>query len=239
MKTRNKNLILIGLLWVCMCLSHSAKSQVLISLIFGDKINSEKNLFGIHFNESLNSISNFEGTKAIPTFNLGLFFTHKLNEQWMINVEALPKYRKGAKDLAFYSLEDPNLDQIFSMAEINRQINYLGLPISARYLLKDRWFVETGPQINFRLGATDIFTKTSNEDEVIYKKDIREEVARWDFGYVAGIGFLLGKNQENTLGIRYHGGLTDVLPDYPGTNSHAQWAIYTNLPIGRGKVKDH
>ncbi|TDQ19688.1 outer membrane protein with beta-barrel domain [Algoriphagus boseongensis] len=212
-------------------------SQVLMSLIFGDKLNSEDNLFGIHLNESLNTISNFEPSQSTSSFNLGLFFSKRMNDKWMLNLEMLAKYRRGANEIPAYSLGDENLDQLFQNTSVTREINYLSLPLSARYFLGERFFLEAGPQISLRTGAKDIFESSEDKDILSYKKDIRDQVNRWDFGYLTGIGFMIGKDQVNTLGIRHHESWSDVLIEEPGKQTNSQWALFVNLPIGRGKMK--
>lgn len=237
MKFNFKPLISLGIGIFCLSFVPQAKAQVLISLIFGDKINSEKNYFGIHLNESFNSISNFQDTKSLATFNLGLFFSHRFDEKWMLNVEALPKYRKGAKNLEAYSLGSPELDESFADAKVSRTINYMGLPVTMRYFVATSWFVEAGPQLNMRLKARDIFEIEPDEDEAFYKNDVRDQVSKWDFGLVMGTGMFIGKDHAKAVGVRYHKGLSDVLPNLADKQTHGQWSLYLNLPIGRGKMK--
>lgn len=228
----------LGVFILCLLGAPSAKSQVLISLIFGDKLNTESNYFGIHLNESVTGISNFQNTQSLATFNLGLYFSHRWNEKWMLNVEALPKYRKGAKNLTPYSLGSSELDESFSEAEVSRVINYMGLPVTIRYFIKSAWFLEAGPQLNMRLKAQDIFTVDFESDEATYKNDIRNQVSKWDFDVVMGTGLFLGKTQDKAIGIRYHQGISDVLPDLDNKQSYGQWSLFLNLPIGRGKLKE-
>ena len=57
-----------------------ADSQVLLSLIFGDKLNSGKIEFGLDGGINLSNMSNTEGNMA-PDWNLGFFFYIDLSEK--------------------------------------------------------------------------------------------------------------------------------------------------------------
>lgn len=215
----------------------NSQAQVLMSLIFGDKLNTENNYFGLHLDQSFNSMSNPESHKSFRTFNMGLFFSHKLDEHWMINFDMLAKYRRGVKGLDTYSLGDEALDEVSSEAEVSRSINYLSVPITMRYYASRSIFLEAGPQLSMRLGARDVFEISNDKDQGTYKNDIRDQVNKWDTGVVLGAGMMIGKDKVNALGLRYHGGFSDVMPDFSEKQKHNTWAIYANLPIGRGKMK--
>ena len=104
----------------------SARSQVILSLIFGDKLNSEELMFGIHMQYSWNTLSNMEPSSSLKKFNLGLFLTYKLNERWQINTEPMAKYSRGATGMTPYTLGDPALDATFASGSFSGQRVMLG-----------------------------------------------------------------------------------------------------------------
>lgn len=64
-----------GLLLLFMLFSIAqARSQVLISLIFGDKLNSPFLEFGLEGGINLSDISGLESSGTNPGFNLGFYF---------------------------------------------------------------------------------------------------------------------------------------------------------------------
>src|SRR3954466_8859109 len=82
-------ILFIGLI----CLSASqAHSQVIIALLFGDKLNSDKLEFGLAGGLNLSHISNISDTKNRSGFNLGLFLNIKLDDNFFLRVEAVPKF---------------------------------------------------------------------------------------------------------------------------------------------------
>lgn len=234
----SKSSILIGFILLCLTLpSTPGRGQVILSLIFGDELNSEKNLFGIHLSGSTNHFSNFPDTQDLRAFNLGLFFTHKFNEKYMLNFDLLAKYQRGVKGIPFYDSGNEDINGIFEGKTGARRINYLSIPVSFRYLASERLFFEAGPQISMRTKAWDVFETEIADDPIEYRHDIRDQVSRFDLGYLAGIGLIIGKDKINALGIRHQKGFTDTLNEQEGSQKHSQWSIYANLPIGRGKMK--
>jgi hypothetical protein len=76
----------------------SAQSQVLISLIFGDKLNSPFLEFGLDGGLNFSTISNLETSGTEMGFNLGFYFDikSKKNPAWMINTGVIVKSPMGA-----------------------------------------------------------------------------------------------------------------------------------------------
>ncbi|WP_224483313.1 porin family protein [Robertkochia aurantiaca] len=213
------------------------QSQILMSLIFGDDLNSEKMAFGIHLDQAWNQYSGLEEGKPLRTFNMGLFFTRKFDDHWKGNLMMLAKYKKGISELSAYGLGDDNLDASFSEAQVSREINYLSIPVTIQYMADFGGFLEAGPQLSFRTRARDIFTVSDGKDQLVYINRIDEEVTRWDFGFVVGTGIYLGPEKLTAVGFRYHGGFTDILKNESGNQVNMQWSIFVQIPIGRGKMK--
>jgi len=99
--------------------SQNANSQVVISLLFGDKLNSEKVKFGLDgglnysdlISESSDSSEDYKG------FNLGFYFDIQLkkNSNWYLHTGLLLKSPMGADGLPTYSLNNPELDSTYKM----------------------------------------------------------------------------------------------------------------------------
>ncbi len=228
---------IIALVAIGLFFHSSVQAQVLLSLIFGDKLNTEENAFGIHLDYSFNNISNLPESNYQGSFNLGLFFSHKFDDHWEMNLDLLAKYVRGAKGIPAYPLLDPSLDSQFSGTRINRRINYLSAPITIRYRNKNGVFLEAGPQFALRTKkAFDYFETDLPDGDLSLKVDIKDQVSQFDISYVFGLGMYIGKDKINALGIRYYGGLINVMKNLESGNKYSQFAIYTNLPIGRAKA---
>ena len=233
MKKHFKFCLILG---ICMAAATVSQGQVIMSLIFGDKLNNEDNLFGIHLDYSWNNMSLSGAQDPLKSFNLGLFYTHKFDENWHLNLDLMAKYQRGAAGIAAYDLGDANLNNFYADSDVSRKINYFSIPATMRYAFQGTYFVELGPQISFRLKATDVFEADLSQGDLELDEDIRDQVQRFDFGFVSGIGMYIGKDKINALGLRYQGGLSDAMKNLAGKQNHSQLAIYANLPIGRGKM---
>src|ERR1700742_403342 len=97
-----------------MLFTATAKSQVVISLLFGDKLNSENVSFGLLVGGGLNNLTGYQRSSWLPTLNLGLYLGFKLNDRVFLQFDAMAKYKLGAKNLPVYSLHDEALDSLFA-----------------------------------------------------------------------------------------------------------------------------
>src|SRR4051812_14156587 len=154
LKSSSKKIFVLLILTTCTTLVHS---QVLIALLFGDKLNSGNLEFGLTGGLNVSKISNFYNTKARGGLNLGLYFNIKLNDRWYIHSEAVPKFPTGATKLKPYSLNDANLDSLLSTGDVTRKIKNITVPLLIRYRIKNKFFAEAGPQIGLRTKAKDFF----------------------------------------------------------------------------------
>ncbi|MBD0833594.1 porin family protein [Aestuariibaculum sediminum] len=225
--------IILGLLFVILTLvSHQAQSQILLGLIFGDDLNSEKLIFGVHLNYSWNDISNLDESGSLNSFNLGLNFNYKLSDKFRAQTEMLAKYTRGAGDIPVYSLGDEALDDLYSGGKVSREIKYLSIPISIQYLTNIGVYVEAGPQVSMRIKATDVFEVSTAEGDLELKRNIKNMVNTWNFGWQVGIGYYIAPLKTTSVGVRYYGGFSDVIKG-EGNQNHQQWAVYANIPLGR------
>src|SRR3954451_2882637 len=165
LKAPLKIVCIVGLI----CLSASqAYSQVLIALLFGDKLNSEKLEFGLSGGLNISHISNLADTKSRNSFNLGLYFNIKLNDNCFLRVEAVPKFPTGVAKMKPYSLNDAGLDSLLYDGHVTREVKNIGLPVLIRYRIKSLLFAEGGPQLNMRTKANDMF----ESGDLTYKNHI-------------------------------------------------------------------
>ena len=81
-------------------------AQVLIAILFGDKLNSGKLEFGLMLSPTLTNITNIDAN-ARPGIDFGLYFNMKLNDRFYFHPEAIPKLSFGAKDITPYPLRRP------------------------------------------------------------------------------------------------------------------------------------
>jgi hypothetical protein len=215
-------------------LQQTIYAQVVIALLFGDKLNSGKLEFGITVGPSLTNITGIEGD-AKAGLNLGLYFNIKINDRLFIHPEGIAKGSFGARNIQPYGTGNDSLDQLFAGGDVKRKIGALSLPILLRYNIKGKWFAEAGPQVDLLLKPKDIFTAKVNDNDLTYTTDIRDEITRLDLGLAAGLIYKLKKDKGMGLGIRYYYGLTDIQKNITGNQRNTVWQLNVTIPIGAGK----
>lgn len=216
-----------------------AHSQVLISLLFGDKLNSGKVEFGLDGGLNFTSMGGLPGSRAKTNFNIGFYFDIKTkNPKWLISTGVLVKASLGAAGLKPYSLNDPHLDSVFTGGEVWRKINYFNVPIGVKYKLSNSFYLQGAVMPSLRSTAHDIFTNDRN-GEVEYKRDIGDQIARLDFGLLAGAGYRLMKGNGMNFTVRYYYGLANVNTDHTSPGQYNQ-SLYlaVGIPIGAGKARE-
>src|SRR5687768_7008356 len=67
-----------------------AFAQILIALVFGEKLQSEKLTFGLNVIPTVSTISNVDG-ESRTGIGLGLYFDIKLSDNLFLHPEAIPK----------------------------------------------------------------------------------------------------------------------------------------------------
>jgi hypothetical protein len=228
-----KSLLIISFLITC----YSANSQVIISLLFGDKLNTEKIEFGLDGGVNFSNINNLDPGKSLALFNLGFYFDIKFSQQLMLHTGVLVKSNQGADKLNPYILNDPNLDSVFVDGYVTRKINNFSVPILMKYRFATYFHVEAGPMLALRTKGSDVFKNTINDKEDLsFNLDISDQYKRIDAGIMVGAGFKVSKVSKSTqAGVRYYYGLVDPLKDNPGdTQNFSSLYIYISIPIGAG-----
>lgn len=241
-------------------------SQVLIALLFGDKLNSDKLEFGIALGNSFSTQTNFSDTKwRTRGFNVGLWFNVKLdkNGRWYGHLGAIPKTTLGFRYLPSYKTGDANVDAVIDSFnfEVERKVSYIQVPLLVRYrfftieketkkgeIRKNSFFIQGGPQIGLRSRkAKDIFFAELEEDNTItFENDLTDEIRRFDVGISAGLVWKFNKLIE--LDVSYNYGFLDIDKEEVagkvfrnqtgGTNRNQFVMLNVNLPVGAGKKKE-
>ncbi|MEA3479669.1 MAG: outer membrane beta-barrel protein, partial [Bacteroidota bacterium] len=157
-------------LFLCLGLSTISRSQILISLLLGDKLNSGQIEFGLTGGYSRSQIFQEPRVKHLNVFYLGFYFDFLLKKNWYLYTGVHVKARMGASDIPVYSLEDAEMDSVFVGGSIDRKISYFNVPIEIKYRFKNNIYVDAGFQLGLRYRAFDEFINTINtRDDLTYK----------------------------------------------------------------------
>jgi len=220
-------------------ISTQGKSQVLIALVFGDKLNSDKMKFGLNVGMNVSDFTNAENSSYAAGLQFGIFIDYKLKDRLIFRPELNAVTNIVAK-VDPYVTGNPELDTVLSNVKVQRKIKYGSLALFLKYNLKKDWYLETGPRGSLRFRAEDIFTATVfDDDDLVYTNNIRSETTLLDVGWAVGIGKKLFRGRGVYTSIRYYYGFVDVLKDQPGSQHVSSFQINASIPIvGKKKVDE-
>jgi len=227
----------------------TANSQVLISLLLGDKLNSPYLEFGldggINWLDMTNtpiSVTDNTNAKTLRDWNLGFYFDFKFKKHpsLYIHTGVLVKSKMGCADLAPYTVNNSDsvaLGNAFDGGNVDRKINYFNVPILLRYDFYKGFFIGGGIQLGLRYTAFDLFQNSvPDKDDLQYTYDTKDNYAHLDAGGEATIGYKFHTGPGMTIHFDYYYGLVDVNKSMAGTQSNSAFYINASIPIGKKKA---
>ena len=239
MKKKQFYLTFIQVLIFLIFVHQAAESQVLLSLIFGDKLNSDKLEFGLDGGLNYSHMSDSKGNWD-SGLNLGFYFNFKLNENSWIHTGVLVKSPFGVENLSPYATGDEDVDTLMlNDGYINRKLRYFNVPVTYCHYIYRPFFLEGGIMLGLRNKAWDEFISTSTVgDRIEVKRGIKDQVKALDAGLLGGAGYKFQKGLGITLGVRYYFGLVNAHTDVYGIkHKNSNLYFFASIPIGKGKAE--
>jgi long-subunit fatty acid transport protein len=97
-------------------------------------------------------------------------------------------------------------------------LNYLNVPLMAKFYVADKFSLEAGPQLGFLLSSKAKYTETFDGDTESGSEDIKDTFNGFDFGFNFGTSYDFTNNIS--AGVRYSVGLSNILKDSGSFKSH-------------------
>jgi hypothetical protein len=218
-------------------LGFTSHSQVLISLLLGDKLNTDGLEFGLEGGINITEISGFEDTKSLANFNLGFYFDIKMRDQWHVYTGVQVKSSHGMRNLSENDLEFLEATLYPVEGKYKQKVSAFMVPVLANYKFDNHWYVEAGPQLGITYkGWVEFTSNVDNVESVI--KDYNNSLLNWfNAGIALGSGYRLMNGEGWTIGVRYYHGLTNDFKYRSGT-LHDSFHLKVNIPIGAAKAKE-
>jgi hypothetical protein len=223
-------------------LSFNANSQVLITLLLGDKLNSDGLEFGLEGGLNWTQISNMESSNMARKWNLGFYFDFRLKNQWFLYTGVLVKSNMGLDKLTDYDLNTIGAkiyyhnDGTRIEGDYSQKMNYFLVPALIKYKFKNHMYLELGPQFGLMYKSWVEFEADVDGSDAIFKEYNREKINKLDAGIMIGLGYTTLRGKGWTLGVKYYYGFVDVYKDHSGTKN-SSFFVKLNIPIGRQKAK--
>ena len=234
---KNKLLLVFLLLFTV-----TVNSQVLISLLLGDKLNSKGLEFGLESGMNFSRISGMESNNSARFFNIGFYFDFSLeNPQWSVYTGVLVKANDGLdnltdNDLLFLNVDKQKENGGEIEGEYKQVINTFMVPALIKYKFKNHIYVEGGMQFGLRYKSYVEFNSDSKDTEERVRYMNKDVIQKIDAGMLGGLGYKLNKGKGWTVGAKYYYGFVDVYKEKSGTNS-SSFFLKLNVPIGVKKAK--
>jgi len=163
-----------------------AKVVAIVILLFGLNGYSQEHPIGIKVGGNLASLSG-NGTQELESllnFHAGFFMEIGITEDFKVQPELL---------FSVYGFKQNEGDNQ------NVRLNYVVLPIMAKYFISEKICVEAGPQVGLLVTAKNGKGSLADVKSAFYDRD---------FGLNAGASFKI--NEKTSASLRYYFGLNDV-----------------------------
>ena len=215
---------------------YTAQSQVLISLLLGDKLNSGNLEFGLEGGYNFSNISGFESSKSIGNFNIGFYFDIRIKDHWSLYTGVLVKSNLGADRLSAADLDKLGIPTYDEPGDYSQVLKYFVVPALAKYTFDDRIYIEGGPQFALLSKAFVEYNSDIDGRDARIRSKNKSDVNPIDMGLTIGTGYrLTDKVSGMTIGVKYYYGLVNVYKGQSGTNNSSLF-LKLNVPIGAGKA---
>jgi hypothetical protein len=219
-----------------LCFSLYAKPQVLISLLFGDKLNSPNLEFGLNTGLSFSKIDGLETDNRLGGFNLGLYFDIRAKNNLWIHTGILLKSAQGMRKLTDRDLLTLDAMDYTFEGDYSQRLECWYVPVLAKYRFENNIYAELGPQVGLIRKGFVLFEGEEGDFTTKIAEENLDDMNRIDVGVTVGAGFKFFKGTGLAVGARYYQGFIDVYDNISGTTLN-NFYIYTNIPIGVKKAK--
>ena len=152
--------------------------------------NAQSTRFGVKAGMNVSNFTGYqEDVKSLTGFHLGGFAEIKIAKKFAFQPEFL------------FSTQGTTVEGFNGDSNMTVKLNYLNIPVLAKYYITDAFTVEAGPQIGFLVSAK------SRGDDVsdLYKST--------DYGLNLGCGYDF--TEDFSIGVRYTIGLSNIA-DFSG-----------------------
>jgi hypothetical protein len=208
------------------------RSQVLVTVIFGDKLNTPTTEFGLNIGSCLSTLSGFENLETVATATIGSFFTWKFHERFQLQPELYFVFKGGAKHLQPFDIDDPNIVLPTDEMEVSRESKYFSLPILIKAQIFNQFRFIVGPQISYLISNSDyMYYEIHKKQHIVARQKDRSVVNRIDFGLSAGLGYKLGKGEGVNIEAKYYFGLTNTSTDPTQNLKNRIIILQAGIPI--------
>lgn len=234
------------------CIVQITQGQVLLSILFGDKLNSDNLEFGLSGGFNHSTIRGISESRGMNHWELGFYFDIVLKKEtpWYVGTGVYVKSNVGGRNIPLdYPGNRVISDSVYNDfvdfdGHVDKQFNTFYIPVNIRYLSKFGIFAEAGAQFGLVFKTFDIYEAEVNDYPLSYevKKGVYDNgLYKWfDGGINGGVGYKFKKGIGMKIGLWYYVGLTNIYKNDLGYNAYnSSLYVLATIPIGKKKAAEH
>ena len=221
------------LLIVLFVFARNVKSQVLISLLLGEHLNTGKIEFGLVGGYNWSKINGFESNNALGKYNLGFYFDIRIHKPWYVYTGVYVKSNLGSGKLTKNDLQRLDAETFEPEGEYSQITKTFMVPIEIKYRFENNIFILGGIQTGLLYDAwVDYEAKSDNKDAEI-KQTNKSAFNKLDVGVAVGVGYKLKEKNDNGMSffLQYYYGFLDAYKFMKNTN-YSSLFLEATIPIG-------
>jgi len=209
------------------------QGQVLISLIFGEALNSGKIEFGLEGGYNWSKITKLDSKNYLGSYNLGFYFDIRLNSPWYIYTGVLVKSNLGTDKLSKNDLELLKVKNYKDVGDYSQVTKTFQVPALIKYRFENNFFLLAGFQFGLMYNAWLEYNHEEDGVETRTKQDNKDDLRRIDAGAMVGLGYKLKRKDDHgiSFSFRYYYGFVDVYKIISG-QKYTSMFLEMTLPIG-------
>jgi len=221
------------LLLIFVMLSLEPRAQILISLLFGEALNTPNIEFGLSGGLSRSNAYSISNSDGKNNFDLGFYFHIAMKNNSYLSTGVRVKSSVGVTGLSTYEIGDAAFDTVYKNGTLTKNIPIFYVPILFHQRIKERWYIEAGPQLGLIYRPLDIFEVDSYGGDLKYEKGVQDEYKRIDAGFLAGVGYKYSKEVKSvSYGVQYYYGFVNVSKTPNLTIRNNAFYLFVRIPIG-------
>ncbi len=211
--------------------------QVLIALVFGDKLSNGKMEMGVQLAAQGFQFTGIDDRLDVG-FSFGAYLDWKFSERLSLANYFMFKSPKGGRNIPQnYWLNQTDI-QLSDGVSVKRHLTYLELTPLFRYQLNRSWALSVGPQVALNVKGTDTYQEKSDDGIFTYRTHIRDYITLMDAGVAVDIQWRLMKGTGLRINVRFAQGLVNTIKDGELFNAKNQtYQAGVGIPIGGHKNK--
>lgn len=211
-------------------LAAPARGQVLIGLLFGEKLSSPTFNMGFEIGMNFSNLDGLAGAERLNRTVFGLFADWRFSEHLHLGGAFLPAAGRGAKNADPVLTGDPVIDDQIASGTMRRSLNYIEFPVILKWAPKREtgFRIGAGPSFGIVTGGNDRYeSTTAGGTPYVLELDAGDQVPGFDFGLSVDVEW---RFKMLSIAGRYTHGLTDMA--HPG----APEPIHSRVLTGTGRI---